>query len=410
MDPASEHSWNLFQYIRELLTAPEKHTRDWSEAECHNIQNSSLYRLPAELLGIIHEYLTPNDSFALSLTCARFYFSTILAGVQRDLKSTKMGQFIVKCMLEGVGEIKEYCCRGCLTTHPFSHFSKDELEKRHAERYCLRTKKILALGAFGSHPKSFNKIQAIRKERELEENLDIPQKNSFWEFFSSPKVSIVTGIRLFPERQKVSVEQFAELCQKLNYPVCPHMTTADKRIVHLYVPDYHYAGESGIPNPFLEHYVRNGRGVKCRVCNTIVTLDTSNPNGKPMACAIIFIRPVGRLISPLEPAWLASTSSEGSLLSRERERQVYDAAHSFYSATQAPIAGTAIESNIDFIPLSLPTSSLMARLGVTIWSAVSSCISERHHRKSGHIHRITFTDHLCRLTPIFKSEREGRRS
>ncbi|KDB32500.1 hypothetical protein H112_05328 [Trichophyton rubrum D6] len=407
MDPASEHSWNLFQYIRELLTAPDKHTHDWSEAECHNIQNSPLYRLPAELLGIIHDYLTPNDSFALSLSCARFYFSTILAGVQRDLKSTEMGQFIVKCMLEGVGEIKEYCCRGCLTTHPSSHFSKDELEKRHVERYCLKTKKVLALGAFGSYPKSFNEIQAMRRNRELEEGFNIPQKSSFWEFFSSPNVSIVTGIRLFPEGQRVSVERFAELCQKLNYPACPHMTTADKRIVHLYVPGFHRAGESGTADSFGGHFERNNRGVKCKVCNTIVTLDTSNPRGRPMACAIIFIRPVGRLISPLEPAWLASTSSEGSLLSRERESQVYEAAHSFYHATQAPIAGTAIESNIDCIPLSLPTSSLMARLGVTIWSAVSSCIPEkRHRRKSGHIHRITYTDILYRLTPKFNRERE----
>ncbi|EFE42908.1 hypothetical protein TRV_02273 [Trichophyton verrucosum HKI 0517] len=352
MDPASEHSWSLFQYIRELLAAPEKHTHDWSEAERHNFQHSPLYRLPAELLGIIHEYLPPNNSFALSLTCARFYFSTILAGAQRELKSTKMGQFIVMCMLEGVGQIKEYCCRGCLTTHPSSHFSKDELEKRHAERYCLRTKKVMAFGAFGSDPKSFNEVLEMRRTRELEENIDILQQGSFWNLFSSPKISVVTGIRLFPQGKKVSVERFAELCQKLNYPVCPHMTTADKRIVDLYVPDFFRAGKSNIPYPFSQHFERNELGVKCKV---------------------------------------------------------YEAANSFYYATQAPIAGTAIESNIDCIPLSLPKSSLMTRLGVTIWSAVSSCIPEKHHRrKSGHLHRVVISDHLYMLTPQFQREREGR--
>ncbi|DAA79095.1 TPA_exp: Uncharacterized protein A8136_2880 [Trichophyton benhamiae CBS 112371] len=380
MDPASKHSWNLFQHIRQLLAAPEKHTHDWSEAERHNFQYSPLYRLPAELLGIIHEYLPPNNSFALSLTCARFYFSTILAGAQRELKSTKMGQFIVMCMLEGVGQIKEYCCRGCLTTHPSSHFSKDELEKRHAERYCLRTKKVMAFGAFGSDPKSFNEVLEMRRTQELEENIDILQQGSFWNLFSSPKTSVVTGIRLFPRGKKVSVERFAELCQKLNYPVCPHMTTADKRIVDLYVPDFFCAGKSNIPDPFGHHFELNGLGVK-----------------------------FGRLISPLDPAWLASASSKGALLSQEREDQVYEAANSFYHATQAPIAGTAIESNIDCIPLSLPKSSLMTRLGVTIWSAVSSCIPERHHRrKSSHLHRVAITDHLYMLTPQFQWEREGR--
>lgn len=410
MEPASQHTWNLFQHIRKLgacysIYDSIRKTKDWSEAESHNTQYSHLYILPAELLGIIHQHLTPEDSFALSLTCARFYYSSILADVQHDLKSTKMGHFITMCMLEGVGQLKGYCCRGCLTTHPSSDFSKDELQKRHAERYCLRTKKVLKIR---QREYSFNDIQSIRKEQKLESR-DVPEKkNIFLKLFSSPKVSIVTAVRLFPSGKKVSAEQFAELCLKLNYPVCSHMTTADKRIADLYVPGF-FKDIWGTLEEFKEYIKRNEQGVKCNVCNTIVTMTVSYRHG--LACAIIIIRPIGRLVSPLEPAWMAmASSSSGGLMSEERADGVQRSIDEFWAADEtrlSEVAPPAIEANCRFVPLSLPKSSWMARLGVTAWSAVSSWIPEDIHRKSGHVDLLDYGGKLLRTCNILKFD--GRR-
>ncbi|EFR05012.1 hypothetical protein MGYG_08015 [Nannizzia gypsea CBS 118893] len=372
MDPAARHSWNLLQYF---LNRNVHNIR--REAESHNAQHSHLFRLPAELLGIIHEYLTSEDSFALSLTCGRFYYSTIFVGVQRQLKSTKMGQFITLCMFEGLGELKEYCCRGCLTTHPSSHFSIDELEKRHVERRCLRTKKVVNAWP---HEYSFNDIRRMSGHDKLGFILDIPLINLIISLFSSPKMSLISGYHLFSVYKDVSKEDFAELCRKLNIPLCNHMTSADERIADLYVPEYirnRYPAENR-----KKYFERNKHGVKCNVCNTLVVTAISEPSGLNDHCVLIAIRPIGRLFSPLDPEWMAHASNFSPAI-KEHVEALNRAVTEFANTDDARLSEVPppdVAFNTQFVPLSLPKSTWLARLGVTAFSAISSWVPEHVHR------------------------------
>ncbi|KAM5437841.1 hypothetical protein MferCBS31731_005346 [Microsporum ferrugineum] len=399
-------AWSLFHYLEGFRGGGlSRHdTRDRDEAELHNIEHSHFHNLPAELLWIIHEFLKPEDSFALSLTCARFYYSGILEGVQRDLRSTKLGHFITLCMFEGVGELKEFCCRGCLTTHPASDFSMDELEKRHAERYCLRTKKVFK---FTDREYSFADIKRIRDGTQSESsNTPTPQGNAFTKLFSSPEMTIVSKVQLFPYNKPVSKAQFEDLCKKLNYAVCNHMMLGDKCITDMFFPEC-FLKETGSSLEELQKSRPDKQFHKCKECNTTVAITVGLC---PRACcyencSAIVMRRVGRLLSPLEPEWIAqATSSAGTPADHKltieankwyKRHWVTDGGHG------AEIDCPPLNNDALFAPITLHRSSWMARLGVKAWSFACSWVPEDIHRKygekNGEKHEMNFAGRYRRI-------------
>lgn len=264
------------------------------ESQSHNAVHSNLYKLPPELLDVIHRYLTTDASIALSLTCARFYHSSVLAGVRQDLVSTKTAHFSALCLLERDGVILGYCCRGCLRRHSSGAFSQDELEKRPSERYCLMTKKCVNLGTRTEF--SFCDIERIIRQSKKMEPLPIRLPEILTKLFSSPVVFTKTTMRIIPVRAATK-NRFVTLCTRLNFPLCPHMRLGDKKVTELYW--------SGLFSTWISSR-RHDRSHNCKSCKTQITLTRSSSTDYGDEWFMFRInRIIGRLLSPLEPTWLA---------------------------------------------------------------------------------------------------------
>ncbi|KAK2880180.1 hypothetical protein FQN49_000499 [Arthroderma sp. PD_2] len=384
---AAGKAWTLLPYLSRQTT---RDSRDWAESDSHNARHSHLYKLPAELLGMIHERLTPEDSFALALTCTRFYYSSILADVQRDLKATKIGHFVTLCMFEDVGDIDEYCCRGCLSTHPSSAFSQDELEKRHTERYCLKTKDSLISN---NEWVSFSKIQG-EVNRLKEPKTLLPRTSMLTRLFSSPMTTMLTGYKLFPLREPMSKSHFEEVCKKINLPLCQHMRLGDKGFTDMFVPEL-YTGERRSKQEWATLVENDYQSYKCKHCKAIAVITqifNTSRVGIRNWCAVIIQRPLGRLLSPLEPAWLAHASASRNIAFNGNHHEALDKwFKAYWTPTNRDTRNTIEYPQVDgdiFTPIALPESSWMARLGVKACLFVCGCVPEAVHRKFGPAHEV----------------------
>ncbi|KDB24883.1 hypothetical protein H109_03311 [Trichophyton interdigitale MR816] len=222
-----------------------------------NAFNSPLCRLPAELLAMVTKNLgNEDDRVALGFTCSQFFYSDAL----KDTISNKEARFKGLCMLERNKEL-QYCCRGCLAVHPCEAFSSFQLSEPPLKRHCMMT------------------------------------------LFSSPEVTLEYCFPIFPEGADVTPAGFASLIKTLNYALCPHMRANNAGVRILYVRKPGAEPHPGWIDPSTE----------CFNCKTVVTaceLPSSTPgNDGRVWLAIKVSRSIGRLYSPLEPAWLSHSFS-----------------------------------------------------------------------------------------------------
>lgn len=259
-------------------------------AQSHNMAHSHLYKLPGELLGQIYQYLPLESAAALTLGCAWFYHSVFAAGVQLRLRNAQIARFEVRCMLEGDGTIRGYGCRGCQKRHPTAAFSRNELKSPATDRYCRMTKKCFWV-CCGNYL-SFADVKRTAEKAKARGAAPLcPSKpwgpGSQMLVHSTREREVISEVLfnyfVHTKRDQITEDKFVALCTRLNRPFCPHMRMGDPEITRMLPPrgrDYH----------------------KCKHCKTVVTLMIL-PDGEWAGFSII--RPIGRLLSPLDPRWLA---------------------------------------------------------------------------------------------------------
>lgn len=225
----------------------------------------------------------------MTLTCARFYHSAIFASIRPDPKSPGETHFEALCMLEYDGNIKGYCCRGCLSKHSSAAFSFEELKKQATERYCLRTKLCLRVGRFQEF--SFADMQkslGVSKEKKVQR---VRLLDGLAKLYFCPVITIEDTFYLYPWLQSVFEWEFVALCCKLNFPFCPHMRMGDLKILQLYPASRRSS---------------DAKPLSCKHCETKVTF-TRGVAGDSRWAVFQTRRSIGRLFSPLDPTWLAQT-------------------------------------------------------------------------------------------------------
>ena len=207
---------------RVKLASRQRRRRDSAEARLHNEIHSHLYKLPAELLGLLYQHLSLDTSIALLFTCAKFYQSIISSNIRQQLKTNQAAHFTGLCTLEDDSVIKGYRCQGCSKRHlTTASFSQEELEKRATERYCLWTRPCLSLGTLPEMSFADVKRRAAQEKQRssgsFSRSMILP--------FVSPMEQQWFLVRIYPTRETISKDQFIALCMKLNMFLCPHTRT-----------------------------------------------------------------------------------------------------------------------------------------------------------------------------------------
>lgn len=183
-----------------------------SAIEEPTVAQMDLLKIPPEIFYTIYEHLSFSDALSLTLTCTKLYYSdAAVRYVHREVRSSKMARFELRCTLEDDERIKGYHCQGCMGQHSLRSFSCEELTKSARNRYCLRTMKCFLLTPAG-YVLSFNDM--VKLSNEAHRNCAMP----IWDSSASLmwwQKSVLFRLRLFDHRYVRNKEHFLELCTGL---------------------------------------------------------------------------------------------------------------------------------------------------------------------------------------------------
>ncbi|WEW56775.1 hypothetical protein PRK78_002227 [Emydomyces testavorans] len=314
---------------------------------------------------MIYQHLPFQSSAATALTCARFYH-LFIAGLRQTLQSNKTEKFEILCLLEIDGRIKGYHCRGCLKRHRFTaSFSLQELEKRPTERYCLRTQRSLRVSR--TLDLSFSEVIEILEEPHQTRNpKSWTSVNRYAAIIFSdlnPGIpnAIETAYPMYRADFPASKDWFVALCNRFNIPICPHLRMSDEKITGQFSTDIAF-----------RLWPRRHSYPECSQCKAKFVLRAREYGVGHRYVEVAIIRPIGMLVSPLEPEWLAQTSATRDPALEKYWRLTDEQFLKYwkrttYNAPQSEELDYLEPDNTTFVPPStLPRtmSSLMASWGV----------------------------------------------
>jgi hypothetical protein len=294
--------------------------------------SSALYRLPAELVFLVCEFLPSDGVLALKITSSRFNSLIAYPRIERDSRWKVHDylfweSFLRGCKMEREGNLhaSHLMCRGCQVSHEKRWFSLSEQRKRVGERFCVGCEgRVIPCDHFQFTYCDFirlmrkNKWQAPDCISYIDECHPCSAQNRRAGIRHPSEVALLPRIQEFIlSRQyrlltvpKVSIIAFEDIwnaATKISEAICPHLRINDpasfgqKHLKH--VKDYElYWQYHLLPLAGPTHYQCRSEGCDTRY---FVAQTLQVPKEDVFDIVLTVRRSLGNCKSALEPKWLA---------------------------------------------------------------------------------------------------------